>query len=133
MTPARIAAGLFGPATLHWRVLLALLMGLVCALAVTPAPPPDLHLGWDKLNHTVAFAALGFCAALGWPAPRWARLAVLAALLAFGGMIELVQHFVPNRSAEWGDLLADAIGIGLGVLLATALLRLRPESTSRRR
>ena len=32
-------------------------------------------------------------------------------LLAFGGMIEVLQAFV-GRDAAWGDVLADACGIG---------------------
>jgi VanZ family protein len=101
-----------------WRWLLWLLAGVVAVLALTPAPPEQLSLGWDKLNHLVAFAALGLCAMFGYRSSRTVRLSVLLALLAFGGAIELLQLLVPNRSAEWSDLLADAIGIGIGALLA---------------
>ena len=72
----------------------------------------------------LAFAGLALCATLGWRTPRWLRLTLLAALLAFGGLIELLQRYVPNRTAEWGDLGADAIGIAIGVLVASLLLRL---------
>jgi len=48
----------------------------------------------------------------------------MLALLAYGGAIEVIQLFVPGRSCEWGDLLADAIGISLGVLLAKGMTRL---------
>ena len=105
----------------RWRWLLGLLL-LITALAVTPAPPRQADLGWDKLSHVLAFAALGWCAICGW---RGARPAVLLALLAFGGAIELLQLQVPNRSGEWGDLAADAVGLGLGALLALLWLRRR--------
>jgi VanZ family protein len=52
---------------------------------------------------------------------------VLLALLAFGAAIELLQLQLPNRSGEWTDLGADAIGIGLGALLALQWLRRRKE------
>jgi VanZ family protein len=45
------------------------------------------------------------------------------ALVAYGGAIELLQRWVPGRSAEWGDLLADAIGVGLGWAVGRALRR----------
>jgi VanZ family protein len=112
--------------TRAWRWALLLLAALVAVLALTPAPPPQLDLGWDKLNHVAAFAALALCAVFGWrTSPRAMRLAVLAALLAFGGAIEVLQLQVPNRSAEWRDLGADAVGIGLGAWLAMQWLRRR--------
>ena len=57
-------------------------------------------------------------------------LAVLLALLAYGGAIELVQRQLPNRSGEWADLGADAIGIGLGALLALGWLQVRGAGRS---
>jgi VanZ family protein len=110
-------------AHLAWRLGLGLLVVVVCWLAFSPAPPPQLHTHWDKLNHTLAFAALGWCACLGWPMPpaprRVAHLLGLAlALLAFGAFIEVVQSQLPARSAEWADLLADAVGTLLGGGLA---------------
>jgi VanZ family protein len=59
--------------------------------------------------------------------PRGTRLAVLLALLAFGGAIELLQLLVPQRSAEWADLLADGLGIVVGALLALGWLRRRRD------
>jgi VanZ family protein len=106
-----------------WRVLLALLVGIVSYLALTPNPPAGVDFGWDKLNHALAFAALAFTAHLGYPSSRRTRLLWLIALLAFGGLIELLQWFVPGRSSEWGDLLADSIGIACGALIAAWLLR----------
>ena len=110
-----------------WRWALCLLAALITVLALMPAPPRQMDLGWDKLNHVFAFAVLAVCAVFGWRSSRGARLAVLLSLLALGGAIELAQLWVPNRSAEWGDLGADAIGIGLGALFALLWLRYRKE------
>jgi VanZ family protein len=115
------------PPTRPWRWALLLLAALVAVLALVPAPPQQMDLGWDKLNHVAAFAALGLCALLGWRSPRAARLSAMLALLAYGAAIELLQLQVPNRSAEWADLGADAIGIGLGALLALFWLRRHKE------
>jgi VanZ family protein len=117
-----------------WRVLLALLAVTVGVLALTPNPALGPTLGWDKLNHTLAFAALAFCAVLGQRGGSRRQLAaVLLALLAYGGLIELLQLFVPNRESEWGDWLADAVGIGIGALLAAAWLRVRGIAAATRR
>jgi VanZ family protein len=113
--------------TRPWRWTLLLLAVLITVLALLPVPPRQADLGWDKLNHVLAFAALAVCAVLGWRSSHAARLAVLLALLAFGGAIELMQLQVPNRSGEWTDLGADAVGIGLGALLALLWLRRRKE------
>lgn len=110
-----------------WRWSLLLLAGLVAVLALMPAPPQQMDLGWDKLNHVFAFAVLAVWAIFGWRDSRAARWAVLLGLLAFGAAIELLQLQVPNRSAEWSDLGADAVGIGLGALLALRWLRHRKE------
>jgi VanZ family protein len=114
--------------TAPWRVLLLLLAAVIATLALMPLPPQAAGLGWDKANHLLAFGALSACAVFGWRGQRAALWAVLAALLAFGGAIELLQQLVPNREAEWADLLADAAGIALGATLATAWLRLRSVS-----
>jgi VanZ family protein len=115
-----------------WRVLLAVLATIVALLALMPAPPPQADLGWDKLNHAAAFAAMGWCAVFGWRDARAVLPAVLLALLAFGGAIELLQLLVPTRSAEWADWLADGVGIAAGTLLALASLRAMRSAQSSR-
>ncbi len=102
-------------------MLLALVV-VVSYLALTPMPPKDLTLGWDKLDHFVAFAAMALSGCFGFRGGRSALLCLTLALIAFGGLIEVVQFFVPGRSSEWGDLFADAVGIAGGTLLATGLL-----------
>lgn len=115
------------PGTRPWRWALLLLAVAIIVLALLPAPPRQASLGWDKLNHVMAFASLAVCAVFGWRDSRAGRRAVLLALLAFGGAIELLQLQVPNRSGEWTDLAADAVGLGLGATLALLWLRRRKE------
>ncbi|HNT38960.1 MAG TPA: VanZ family protein [Rubrivivax sp.] len=103
--------------------LLALLIVVVAWFAFTPAPPRTLETVWDKLHHALAFTALAWVAELAvWP-QRGHRWRVALGLLAWGGVIEIVQSQLPTRSAEWGDLLADAVGIAFGLLLALPCLR----------
>ena len=116
-----------------WRVILVLLLACIAVLALMPAPPSDFDTGWDKLNHWLAFGSLAFAACLSSPASRTTRLLLLLSLLGFGGLIEVAQSYVPGRSAEWADLLADAIGIASGAAVAIALLGAFPATRVSRR
>lgn len=114
---------------LIWRLALAIALGVVTALSLLPLGPDAPTTGWDKTNHLLAFAVLAILAGLAWPA----RIgAAMTALLAYGGLIELLQSFTGYRSAEWADWLADALGLLLGWYLlrlaqrAMAMLRATP-------
>ena len=111
-------AALPAAAVVRWRWLFAALAIVVAFLALVPAPPPSLSSGWDKLNHVVAFAALAWVACRGWAARPAATACALVGVLVFGAAIEAMQMFVATRSAELGDLLADAAGTSLGAAAA---------------
>jgi len=73
----------------------------------------------DNLAHASVYAALSLLLlVLVVPAgftSRWGRVvAVALALALFGGAIEVAQGWV-GRDSEWRDLVADVIGICLGV------------------
>lgn len=101
-----------------WGLVLLLLLCLGTWLALVPAPPRQATLGWDKLNHAVAFALLAAVGTMGFV---HARVRLALALFAYGALIEVLQAFTPTRTAEWMDLLADALGIAAGMLLTTVL------------
>ncbi|MFU8815214.1 MAG: VanZ family protein [Pseudomonadales bacterium] len=93
---------------------------LLCTwLALTPSPPEGVFRVSDILLHLFAFTYLTFALGLARPALRlrW----VAAWMLAFGVMIEVVQSFQATRVAELKDVLVDAAGIALGLLLLAAL------------
>jgi len=76
----------------------------------------------DKLVHLVLFASI---ATLLWIAAGARRVLIVLGLAVFLGMLdESIQWFSPGRSAEWLDLLADAIGACLGVLFCRQVARL---------
>ncbi len=111
-----------------WRTALVALVLVIGWLALSPRPPAGADLGWDKLNHAGAFAALAAAAYLSLRAAR-GRPVALSALLAYGGLIEMAQTFVAGRHGEWADLLADAVGIALGACLAAALTAMAQPPT----
>jgi VanZ family protein len=104
-----------------WQTLLLALLFSITWLALSPAPPPAASVGWDKANHLLAFAALGFAGVWAlWPQPRhWGWLVL--ALLAYGLGIEIAQSFLPPRQADWHDVAADGLGIALGLLTARSV------------
>ena len=101
------------------RSLLLLLVCVVSWLAFTPAPPPGLDSVWDKLNHFAVFALLTVTSCVGYTS-RWR---VAAALLGYGIFIECVQALIPERTAEAADVLADAVGITIGLAVVVIFLR----------
>lgn len=114
---------LAAPAAPWWRRLTLLLTLLVLYLALSPSPPRQIDTGWDKSNHALAFAALMFSGYFGYVSSRGRLWRLWLALLALGAAIEVMQLYVPNRSGDWQDLVADAVGLLLGCLLALALSR----------
>jgi hypothetical protein len=83
-------------------------------------------LDWsDTLQHVLAFTVLAAIGCLAWPART---LRVTVGLLAFGIGIEVAQQLTGWRFGEVTDWLADATGVALGWLMATALRRVRPAT-----
>jgi VanZ family protein len=87
---------------------------LVMTLALLPPQVPMPTTGWDKANHALAFAVL---AVLGRAAYPRHTTVVLIGLLAYGGLIELLQGLTPHRMAEWLDVGADSVGLVAGSML----------------
>jgi VanZ family protein len=101
---------------------------LIFWLSSQPNPLPALSLRIsDKLGHLVEYAGLAALVTLGlggagagaWTGALWA--VVIGS--AYGLTDEIHQAFVPNRSADVVDWVADTAGAALGAALAVAFLR----------
>lgn len=105
-----------------WCVLLLVLLALVLYGALSPHPHgPSLR--WDKANHAVAFASLAFSALLALrERPRHVPW-IAVSLFALGVAIEIAQAWVPGRTADAADVLANSVGIALGLAFGSALAR----------
>jgi len=77
--------------------------------AVLPDDGGIDFIPWDKAKHFIAFYVLTALAVAALPASRFWRIG--AVLLTFGVGIEVVQALV-GRDAAFGDVVADACGIG---------------------
>jgi len=110
----------------RWAFWICLLVVLVLALMRPTHLMPST--GWDKANHALAFAVLTVLGCMSYPG-RTAR--VLLGLFAYGALIEVLQSLTGYRTGEAIDLVADAVGLGLGWQVM-ALARRFDRQSSRR-
>jgi VanZ family protein len=82
----------------------------------------------DKIDHFAAYAALAFLPAIH--EKRRFLIAAAFGAVALGVALEYVQLFSGVRNFEVGDMIADAIGVGFG-LLAGVPLRSRSAAAMR--
>lgn len=96
------------------RVLFWLAIVGVSILAILPQKQAlDTHL-WDKANHLLAFFTLALLIKFAYEF-NYQRSFEL--LLVYGWLIEVAQSFTPDRSAELADVIADSIGIVVGLAI----------------
>lgn len=103
-----------------WLAAGCALAALIVWLSVTPSPPEIEVTEGDKLGHVLAYAALmfWFCQL---HAARRVRFAYAIAFIALGIGLEFVQRALGYRTFEVWDMVADAIGVGAGLWVATLL------------
>lgn len=110
---------------MYWApaVAWALTLFLLSAQPQLPHPPAGFT---DKHSHAVAYGLLALASLHGLVQGQWrrvdARAATLAVLLAvaYGVSDEWHQSFVPGRSSDLADVLADALGAATAAGLAWA-------------
>lgn len=103
------------PVHLGWRLAFAAAVVVQLVVLYSPSGPGGPSVpGLDKVAHAFVFAAVGFTAVR----QNWRPTPVLVVLLAHAGLSELVQHFfLAQRTGDPWDVLADAVGAVLAVLL----------------
>ena len=104
-SPLRLAA--------TWYAIGAVMLLGVAVVSLVPAP--DIGVS-DKLSHLVTYFLLA-----GWfslLAINRTRLGwTVIGLIAYGMLIELLQGITSYRYPEWGDVLANGIGVLAGIVL----------------
>lgn len=119
-----------------WAVAAAAWGGIILWFSLDPAPPqPGVDVfAWDKFQHAAAYGLLALlwgnflvtcrgCRRRCWPM-------AFAGAVGFGAFMEVAQGlFTSVRSAEFGDLVADAVGAG-AVSLAAAAWRARRSAVA---
>jgi VanZ family protein len=74
---------------------------------------------FDKWVHTGIFAVLTYAAGWTWNISSFLRLSLIfLCSVSYGIIVELIQdHFVANRSFDWGDWVADGTGAVIGLIV----------------
>ena len=76
---------------------------------------------WDKANHFIAFFTLYILISFGFL--KFSVIKKVILLLSFGIQIEVVQHFIEGRFFSTLDVLADLIGLCIGVVTMQILIK----------
>lgn len=127
-----MASGSWTRAAPAWAPVLAY-MAIIFALSAMPdLPVGPLFAGFDKLEHAVIYAGLALLAfrgavllpLAGRPGPYIQSLLLVA---LYGASDEYHQKFVPGRTADAADLLADILGGAAALALAFILRKCFPN------
>ncbi len=109
----------------RWRLQVLAVMAVVVHLAALYWPRVDLQgpVVWtDKVVHVLLFGVPTLLVLRAWRSPWW----VVGLLALHGPLSEVAQHvWLPNRSGDMGDAVADLGGVVCGVLLAVVGRRRR--------
>lgn len=102
-------------------ILRLLAWGLAAAVAFATLGPaeqrPHLNLGQNG-EHALAFVLLGLTFGL---THTRNRLHTAAFVIAFTGLIEILQFLAPGRHARMQDFVVDALAASLGLAAAATL------------
>jgi len=117
--------------TLSERTRAALAVGWALAILAASLRPggaagslagPLGLVGPDKWLHAAGYALLAALAAAAvLPRTRRRYLALLAAVIVYGALVELLQLPVAGRTGDPADALANAVGAGLALVAWAAL------------
>lgn len=105
-----------------------LYMGLIFSVSAMSQPPAPAEVS-DKTLHFAAYGGLGLAALRATAGGRWAGVTAGAAVAAwaiatgYGVTDEVHQRFVPGRSPDPADVLADAFGAAAAIAGAFGIIR----------
>ena len=114
-----------------------LVMGIIYFLSSVPGDRlalPDI-VNIDKVAHMTIYGVLAFTAFYAFGSrlrqlhPRLIPLLVILICTLYGVSDEFHQSFVPNRSPDVFDVMADSTGAVLVCIISTAYLRKKKSSS----
>lgn len=97
-----------------------LLTGYASYLSLVPSPGDVFESVWDKLLHVICWFVLTGSLRIAWPTPRFPWWAPLG-LFGYSLLVEVLQHFAPDREFSPYDLVGNAVGVVIAYLLALLL------------
>ena len=93
-----------------FRAMLLMALIVITHLATTSTQYPVVEDISDKANHILAFSVLALLIDFSFPSREFG-LAKVSVLLGYGLAIEIIQYFLPYRTASLFDVVADAAGL----------------------
>lgn len=108
---------------------------ILCFMTIPETPLSSVRF-IDKWTHSFIYLVLGISISLEYlrntkqPSPKFIIVWVWLMPIIMGGLIEVLQSYCTNgnRSGEWLDFFADAIGSTIAVLIGILLVRYRAKA-----
>lgn len=100
-------------------IIWAAIMMIACTINLQSNEPPKIEIPYlDKIVHFGIYAILGFLLTIE---PKITNLKALIICACYGLLIEIIQIFLPWRSFEVADIIADTLGAAVGIWFAQNL------------
>jgi VanZ family protein len=98
----------------YWQAIGWIMVLIVIWLSLTPKPPQlPGFFAWDKAQHMLAYASLMYWFGVSHPRHwRWP-----AFIVSLGIGLEIVQGFTGYRSYDPNDMLANTLGVVVGLFI----------------
>ena len=108
---------------------------ILCFMTIPETPLSSVRF-IDKWTHSLIYLVLGLSISLEYirtrkhPSPKFIVVWVWLIPVIMGGLIEVLQSYCTNgnRSGEWLDFFADAIGSTIAMLIGILLVRYRAKA-----
>ena len=108
---------------------------ILCFMTIPETPLSSVRF-IDKWTHSLIYLVLGLSISLEYirttkhPSSKFIIVWVWLMPIIMGGLIEVLQSYCTNgnRSGEWLDFFADAIGSTIAVLIGILLVRYRAKA-----
>ena len=108
---------------------------ILCFMTIPETPLSSVRF-IDKWTHSLIYLVLGLSISFEYlrntkqPSPKFIVVWVWLMPIIMGGFIEVLQSYCTNgnRSGEWLDFFADAIGSTIAVLIGILLVRYRAKA-----
>lgn len=98
------------------RIVFAIVLIVLLYAGLRDRAIPEFFNEEDKLHHLAGFAALALSTRMAFP--RGSVLWQVLAVVALGVFIELAQEWLPDRTSSVWDILANLVGIAVGLALS---------------
>ena len=105
-----------------YRKLLIIYGILILSVSSIPGNsiPRFVLLSWDKLFHIIEYSILGFLSVRSFDSKSIKNMINISIIcLCFAVFDEIWQSFVPGRFSSALDVIADGIGIIIGIIFAS--------------